>query len=161
MGPNSVYKAAPGVSALNLYRQENEMKFHAMASAVVLFLVCTGASAQDPKTPQGASTSKGEQASQGPFSAYDKIFYARMKTILVSSAEKMPEENYNFKPTEAVRSYGQIVGHVADAQYNFCSMALGETNPGLKIEQTKTTKADLFDALKAAPPYSYNTYNRS
>src|SRR5260370_28957495 len=68
-----------------------------------------------------------------------------MKTILVSSAEKMPEENYNFKPTEAVRSYGQIVGHLADAQYNFCSLALGETNPGLKIEQTKTTKADLVD----------------
>jgi hypothetical protein len=59
----------------------------------------------------------------------------------------MPEENYNFKPTEAARSYGQIVGHLADAQYNFCSLALGESNPGLKIEQTKTTKADLKDAV--------------
>src|SRR5260370_21595109 len=122
--PTAYIKAAPGVSALNLYRQENEMKFHAMASAVVLFLVPTGASAQDSKTPQGPANSKGEQASQAnPFSTYDKIFYARMKTILVSSAEKMPEENYNFKPTEAVRSYGQIVGHLADAQYNFCSRA--------------------------------------
>jgi len=159
MGPNSVYKAAPGVSALNLHRQENEMKFHAMASAVVLFLVCTGASAQDPKTPQGSANSKAEQASQGPFSTYDKIFYARMKTILVSSAEKMPEENYNFKPTEAVRSYGQIVGHLADAQYNFCSLALGETNPGLKIEQSKTTKADLVAALKDALAYCDKAYD--
>src|SRR5712692_5928734 len=129
MGPNSVYKAAPGVSALNLYGQENEMKFHAMASAVVLFLVSTGASAQDSKTPQGSSNSKGEQASQGPFSTFNKSVYARLKTILVSSAEKMPEENYNFKPTDAVRSYGQIVGHAADAQYMFCSVALGEKNP--------------------------------
>jgi uncharacterized damage-inducible protein DinB len=160
MGPNSVYKSSAGVSALNLHRQENEMKFHAMASAVVLFLVSTGASAQDTKTPQGASTSKGEQASQAnPFSTYNKIFYARMKTILVSSAEKMPEENYNFKPTEAVRSYGQIVGHVADAQYNFCSLALGETNPGLKIEQTKTTKADLVAALKDALAYCDKAYD--
>jgi uncharacterized damage-inducible protein DinB len=160
MGPNSVYKSSAGVSALNLHRQENEMKFHAMASAVVLFLVSTGASAQDPKTPQGASTSKGEQASQAnPFSTYNKIFYARMKTILVSSAEKMPEENYNFKPTEAVRSYGQIVGHVADAQYNFCSLALGENNPGLKIEQTKTTKADLVVALKDALTYCDKAYD--
>jgi len=135
------------------------MKFHAMASAVVLFLVSTGASAQDSKTPQGSSNSKGEQASQGPFSTYDKIFYARMKTILVSSAEKMPEENYNFKPTEAVRSYGQIVGHLADAQYNFCSLALGETNPGLKIEQTKTTKADLVAALKDALAYCDKAYD--
>jgi uncharacterized damage-inducible protein DinB len=159
MGPNSVYRSSAGVSALNLHRQENEMKFHAMVSAVVLFLVCTGAFAQDSKTPQ-ASTSKGEQASPAnPFSTYNKIFYARMKTILVSSAEKMPEESYNFKPTEAVRSYGQIVGHVADAQYNFCSLALGETNPGLKIEQSKTTKADLVAALKDALAYCDKAYD--
>ena len=44
-----------------------------------------------------------------------------VKDILLRSALKMPEENYNFKPTDAVRSYGQIVGHVADAQYLFCS----------------------------------------
>ena len=64
----------------------------------------------------------------------------------------MPEENYNFKPTEAVRSYGQIVGHLADAQYTFCSVAFGENNPGLKIEQTKTTKADLVAALRMPLP---------
>jgi uncharacterized damage-inducible protein DinB len=138
------------------------MKFRAMASVVVLFLVSTAAFAQDSKTSQGSSNSKAEQASQAnpnPFSTYNKIFYARMKTILVSSAEKMPEENYNFKPTEAVRSYGQIVGHLADAQYNFCSLAVGETNPGLKIEQTKTTKADLVAALKDALAYCDKAYD--
>ena len=136
------------------------MKFHAMASAVVLLLVCTGASAQDSKTPQGSSNSKVEQASPAnPFSTYNKFFFARMKTILVSSAEKMPEESYNFKPTEAVRSYGQIVGHLADAQYNFCSLALGENNPGLKIEQSKTTKTDLVAALKDAVAYCDKAYD--
>jgi uncharacterized damage-inducible protein DinB len=147
------------VSVPNLHSQENEMKFHAIASAVVLFLVSTAAFAQEAKAPQGASNSKAEQASQGPFSTYNKFFYARMKTILVSSAEKMPEENYNFKPTESVRSYGQIVGHLADAQYNFCSMALGENNPGLKIEETKTTKADLVAALKGALTYCDKAYD--
>ena len=139
------------------------MKFRVISSAVVMVLLSTAAFAQsDSKTPQGASNSKGEQASQAnpsPFSTYNKIFYARMKTILVSSAEKMPEESYNFKPTETVRSYGQIVGHVADAQYNFCSLALGETNPGLKIEQTKTTKADLVAALKDALAYCDKAYD--
>src|ERR1700751_4216664 len=143
MGPNRVYKSsARGVGA-NLHGQESQMKFQAMASAGVLFLVSTAAFAQDSKAPQGAANSKAEQASQGPSSTYNKIFYTRMKTILVSSAEKMPEENYNFKPTDAVRSYGQIVGHLADAQYSFCALALGETNPGLKLEETTTTKADL------------------
>jgi uncharacterized damage-inducible protein DinB len=136
------------------------MKLHAMASAVVLFLISTAAFAQDSKTAQGSSNSKGDQASQAnPFTTFNKFAYARLKTILVSSAEKMPEENYSFKPTDAVRSYGQIVGHVADAQYMFCSIALGEKNPGLKIEQTKTTKADLIAALKDAVAYCDKAYD--
>jgi uncharacterized damage-inducible protein DinB len=160
--PPAYIKAGPEVSAPNLHSQENYMKFHVTAAVVVLLLVSTAAFAQDSKTPQGSPNSKGEQASQAnpnPFSTYNKIFYARMKTILVSSAEKMPEESYNFKPTETVRSYGQIVGHVADAQYNFCALALGETNPGLKIEQTKTSKADLVAALKDAFTYCDKAYD--
>jgi len=132
----------------------------AMASAVVLFLVITTTFAQDSKTPQGGTTRKGEQASQAnPLSTFDRYMYSRLKTTLVGSAEKMPEENYNFKPTEAVRSYGQIVGHLADAQYTFCSVALGENNPGFKIEQTKTTKADLVAALKDALAYCDKAYD--
>jgi uncharacterized damage-inducible protein DinB len=158
--PTAYIRTAPEVSVPNLRSQENKMKFHVMASAVVLFLVSTAAFAQDSKTTPGASNSQGEQVSQAnPFSTFNKFAYARLKTLLVSSAEKMPEENYNFKPTEAVRSYGQIVGHVADAQYNFCSLALGENNPGLKIEQTKTTKADLVAALKNAVAYCDKAYD--
>ena len=137
------------------------MKLQATASVAVLFLVSmvsTAAFAQDSKAPQ-ASTTKAEQAPANPFSNYNKIFFARMKTILVSSAEKMPEENYNFKPTDTVRSYGQIVGHIADAQYNFCAMSLGETNPGLKVEETKTSKADLVAALKGALAYCDKAYD--
>jgi uncharacterized damage-inducible protein DinB len=150
----------PYASAPNLHCQEDEMKFHVMASAALLLLVSTKTLAQDSKTAQGALNSKGEQASPAnPFSTFNKFVYGRLKTTLVASAEKMPEENYNFKPTEVVRSYGQIVGHLADAQYTFCSIALGENNPGLKIEQTKTTKADLVAALKDALAYCDKAYD--
>jgi hypothetical protein len=73
---------------------------------------------------------------ENPLSTWDKIAYARVSGLLTRSAEKMPEENYSFKPVDTVRSYGQIVGHVADAQYLFCSLALGEKSPGLDIEHT-------------------------
>jgi uncharacterized damage-inducible protein DinB len=138
------------------------MTFRAMASAVVLILVSMVAFAQSDSTEKmkASQESKGDQAAQAnPFSTFNKFSYARIKMILVSSAEKMPEENYNFKPTDAVRSYGQIIGHVADAQYAFCSMALGDKNPGLKIEQTKTTKADLVAALKDAVTYCDKAYD--
>ena len=56
-------------------------------------------------------------APENPLSTWNKMAYGRVKDILLRSAEKMPAENYSFKPTEVVRSYGQILGHVADAQY--------------------------------------------
>ena len=94
-----------------------------------------------------------------PLSAFNKKVYEREKDTLLRSAEKMPAENYTFKPTESVRSYGQVLGHVADAQYLFCSVVLGEKNPGLKIEQTKTSKADLIAALKEAFAYCDKAYD--
>ena len=70
----------------------------------------------------------------------------------------MPEQNYSFKPTPEVRSFGQLVGHVADAQYGFCSTATGEPNPMKAIEKTKTSKADLVVALKDAVAYCNKAY---
>ena len=94
-----------------------------------------------------------------PLSTFNKHIYGHEKGVLLRSAEKMPEENYSFKPTDTVRSYGQILGHVADAQYLFCSIALGEKNPALKIEQSKTSKADLIAALKDAFAYCDKAYD--
>ncbi len=98
-------------------------------------------------------------AQDNPLSAHNKFVYGGVKKILLSSAEKMPEGNYNFKPTDAVRSFGQILGHVADSQYLFCSSVLGEKNPAPKVEQTKTSKADLIAALKDAFAYCDKAYD--
>src|SRR5205085_4296590 len=48
---------------------------------------------------------------------------------------------------------------LGDAQYLFCSKALGEANPAPKIEQTKTSKADLIAALKDAFAYCDKAYD--
>lgn len=98
-------------------------------------------------------------AEDNPMIGYTRFVYGGMKAILLRSAEKMPEESYGFKPTEAVRSFGQIIGHVGDSQYIFCSLALGEKNPNPKIERTKTSKADLIAALKDAFAYCDRAYD--
>ncbi len=120
---------------------------------VVCFLLPAAAAWSQDK-PATAAPSQ-----DNPFSTFNKHAYARLTGILLRSADKMPEENYNFKPTDAVRSYGQILGHLADAQYLFCSIALGEQNPAPKIEQTKTSKADLTAALKDAFAYCGKAYD--
>ena len=95
-----------------------------------------------------------------PLSTFNKLGYGVLKNTLLRSAEKMPEENYNFKPTDAVRSYGQIIGHIADSQYTFCSAVTGEKNPALALrnEKTKNSKADLIIALKDAFAYCDKVY---
>jgi uncharacterized damage-inducible protein DinB len=107
---------------------------------------------------QDKATQEKPMVSQDPLSTWNKFAYARVKDVLLKSAEKMPEENYSFKPVDTVRSYGQIVGHVADAQYTFCSIALGEKNPAPDIEHTKTSKADLIAALNTAFAYCDKAY---
>lgn len=94
-----------------------------------------------------------------PLSAGNKRIYEMVKGYLTRAAEGMPEENYAFRPTPEVRTFGQIVGHVADAQYLFCSAALGEKNPAPGIEKSKTTKADLVQALKDGFAYCDKAYN--
>ena len=71
-----------------------------------------------------------------------------IKTNVVKSAEQMTEENYAFKPTPDVRSFGELIGHIANANYMICSMATGAENPNkTNIEKSLTKKADLTKAL--------------
>ena len=78
----------------------------------------------------------------------------QVKGYIVKSAEKMAEENYAFKPTPEVRSFGALLAHVADANFMLCSRIAGEKSPmGESVEKTKTTKAELVKALDDAFAY--------
>jgi hypothetical protein len=72
--------------------------------------------------------------------------YTRIKTNFIKAAEKMPEENYSYKPVDAVETFGQRVAHIADPQLMSCSGMTGERKMG--NAKTKTSKADLVAALK-------------
>jgi uncharacterized damage-inducible protein DinB len=94
------------------------------------------------------------QAPAGPVMAATIPEYDRVKGYLLRSAEQMPEEHYAFKPTAAVRSFGQLVGHVAATQYVFCAAARNEPNPQQEeFEKTRTAKAGLVAALRASFEY--------
>ena len=94
-----------------------------------------------------------------PINASEKGFYSFVSSAVIGAAQKMPEENYSFKPTPEVRTFGQLVGHVADASYMFCSQAIGEANPAKDIEKTKTSKADLVAALKDGVAYCTKAFD--
>lgn len=85
--------------------------------------------------------------------------YEGVQKILLRSAELTPEEDYGFRPAESVRTFGQIVGHVADAQYLFCSAVVGEKSPRPGIEKSRTSKADLIKELKESFAYCDRAYD--
>ena len=91
------------------------------------------------------------------FTGETRALWDGVKGYILKSAEKMPEENYSFKPSPDVRSFGQILGHVADSYYQFCSALHGETKKS-DIEKTKTKKADLIAALQEATAYCDTAY---
>ena len=86
--------------------------------------------------------------SASPFISELKQFYTVRKGDLLKAADRMPAENYDFKPTSDMRTFGQLVAHIADAQMNFCSGAKGQ--PRRLNAASKTSKADLVAALRAS-----------
>jgi uncharacterized damage-inducible protein DinB len=80
--------------------------------------------------------------------------YQMVKTYITQSAEQMPAENYSFKPVHTVRSFGEIVGHLANENLDMCAAAKGEKSPRAAQDFEKTTdKAALVKALKDALAY--------
>jgi uncharacterized damage-inducible protein DinB len=86
-------------------------------------------------------------AQTSPMTAALKGQFEIVKGNIVKSAEKVSEDLYSFKPTPEVRSFGQVVAHVADANFMICSRAAGTTAPSESVEKTKSSKADLQKAL--------------
>ena len=102
--------------------------------------------------------SAGAFAQDNPFSGGTKMLFGMVKGNLIKAAEKMPEENYSFKPTPEMRSYGALIGHIIDAQYSFCSAVKGEKK-GVNAEKSITAKADLVKAMNDSVSYCDAVYN--
>lgn len=76
-----------------------------------------------------------------------KAAYNSVKNNLLRSAEKMPEENYSFKPMPEMRTFAQVMDHVAMSQIHSCGALSGEQK---SINGEASSKADVVAALNTA-----------
>lgn len=112
-----------------------------VATVVALMLSSTPLSAQDTVVP-----------------SLKRLFDVTKQHIL-ATADILDEELYAFRPTDDVRTAGQLLAHVANAQFIFCSSAAGEASPNSEnFEETRTTKADIEAALEQAFDYCDRVY---
>jgi uncharacterized damage-inducible protein DinB len=68
---------------------------------------------------------------------------------VTKAAELVPADKYNFQPTKSVRTFGQLVAHVADSYQYYCASATGQKAQWSDaIEKGSVDKATLVQKLK-------------
>jgi hypothetical protein len=77
-----------------------------------------------------------------------KQAYNSVKNNILKSAEKVPEDSYGFKPTPDIRSFAEVLDHVADAQMRTCSAVAGDQKSANAAG--KTSKTEIVAALNDA-----------
>ena len=129
-----------------------------MKRSFVLLLGLSVAAA--PMTAQTAGQASAPAAQSSV--ATIRGIWQQMSGYVTAAAEQVPDSLYSYKPTPEVRSFGQLIGHVAGAQYMFCAAALGDSARAEDdIERSRTTKAELVQAMKESNEYCNRAYAQS
>jgi len=113
-----------------------------MASVFVLASVANAQISPDLPNPTAAPN---------PLTKTLSIFRSNMQDKIMRSADTMPESKYSYRPTKDVRSFAEIVIHVADISYVLCSNAKGEAPPA--TTGGKGSKAEIMAYLKGSFDY--------
>jgi len=87
-----------------------------------------------------------------------KAMHAMIRRDLAEAAENMPADEYAFQPTPQVRTFAQIIGHVANANFFFCSQVAGEKSPATADYKQIADKAALVKALNDSLAYCDRVY---
>jgi uncharacterized damage-inducible protein DinB len=82
-----------------------------------------------------------ETPSPNPMTRGLERLVARSIGDVLEAAEQMPASDYDWRPTPDVRSFGEIVAHLADANRSFCAAASGKAAPIEPRSETTTRKA--------------------
>lgn len=124
-----------------------------------LLLAAVGVAAQGTVAPRPAPLLQRPMSTMAnPIVESSKMYYTFVKDNLIKSAAEMPAADYTFHPATVpaadkkdIRTFAALIGHIADANYQFCGRASGTTAPaGMSDNEGKTAKTDLQAALKAS-----------
>ena len=94
---------------------------------------------------------------QNPLTTTISIFRSNMQDKIMKSADAMPESKYSYRPTKDVRSFAEILNHVADISYALCSNVKGEAP--LATATVKGSKTEIMAYLKGAFGYCDGVYS--
>jgi uncharacterized damage-inducible protein DinB len=76
--------------------------------------------------------------------------YNMVKDWITKAAAAVPEADYAFKPTPEVRSFGALLGHIANSTGMICTAANGGKSPLTGNAEQLKTKAEMQKAVADA-----------
>ena len=113
--------------------------------AIIFTAIAVVAAAPQSPSPTGRKLTLSGQTISG---------YNVIQRDLLEAAELMPEADYLFKPTPETRPFGQLIAHVALAQFLSCSYLQGGPSPkAAEKEETPRSKAVLIALLKESTTF--------
>lgn len=98
-------------------------------------------------------------AARGGVVAATRPVYDTFKGYIIRAADQMPPSDYSFRPTPEVRTFGELIGHIANSNYEFCALALKEQSPMSEDLEKRTAKASLAEAVRASFQYCDRVYS--
>lgn len=104
--------------------------------------------AQDLPNPSSAAN---------PLTNTLSLFRSNMQDKIMKAAEAMPEAKYTYRPTPDVRSFAEILNHVADISFFLCSNAKGEAPP--PSAAVRVSKTEIIASLKGSFDYCDNAFS--
>ncbi|HKV29261.1 MAG TPA: DinB family protein [Candidatus Acidoferrales bacterium] len=107
---------------------------------VVLFGVLAGASA--------ASAQQTAKKAPGP----EQVLLRQWNAVgsqVIAMAEDWPADKYDYRPNDKVRTFGQILAHLASSNYYATNAALGKSTKGIENDPKEyTTKEQIVAFVK-------------
>jgi uncharacterized damage-inducible protein DinB len=119
---------------------------------VIVHALCASAYAQ---TSDGGF----DKALSPSLAATAKAMHSTIRRDIAEAADAMPAEDFAFKPTPEVRSFAQLVGHVINANFFFCSQAKAAAMPVATNFERVADKAALIKGLTDALAYCDAVYD--
>lgn len=103
--------------------------------AIAVLVLPAAALAQAPAQPSGPAAEA--------LSAYNRV-----KPNILKAAEKMPADQYSYKPTPDIRTFARVVNHVTEAQSHTCSLLFGTKFEASMVPAESAGKDEQVKALK-------------
>jgi len=105
-----------------------------------------------------ASVLSAQAQTANPLMGTSKAIFNLSKGNIMGSVDKIPEDLWSFQPTKDVRTVGQLFAHIADAQYEFCGVAVDGKAGDKGIEKAAKNRGEIIAALKEAFAYCDSAY---